>query len=213
MQPLVVFGASGHARVIIDAARCAKNFELIGIFDSQHAAGHMVDGVRVLGTDDLLPKLTAANPSLAGIIGVGDNRRRQAVVETILGQVPDFSFATVVHPAAVVAADVVIGPGTFLAAGAVVNTGSRIGSHAVINTNAGVDHDAVIEDFGFVGPGAALAGTVRMGRAAFVGTGATVAPNVTIGADVVVGAGAVVLRDVPTGATVVGVPARPIADR
>jgi sugar O-acyltransferase (sialic acid O-acetyltransferase NeuD family) len=213
MQPLIIFGASGHARVIIDAARRAKNFELIGILDSEHAAGHMVDGVRVLGSDEALSKVRGANVAVAGIIGIGDNRRRKAVAEAVLAKLPDFKFAAVVHPAAVVAADVVIGAGAFLAAGAVVNTGSRIGQHAVINTNAGVDHDNVIEDYGFVGPGAALAGTVRVLRGAFIGTGAAVAPNVTIGADAIVGAGAVVLQDVAAGATVIGVPAKPMTER
>ena len=209
MQPLVVFGASGHARVIIDAARRCGGFELIGVSDSQRSAGDVVDGLTVLGPDSKLAELRAKHSSLAGIIGIGDNGQRRAVAEAIGARARDFSFATIVHPAAVVAADVEIGAGSFLAAGAVINTGTRVGMHAVINTNAGVDHDCLVDDFGFVGPGAALAGTVRVHRNAFIGTGAAIAPNVTIGADAIVGAGAVVLQDVAPGSTVVGVPARP----
>lgn len=213
MPALVIFGASGHARVIIDATRRLGTFHLVGILDSQRPAGDVVDGLTVLGADDKLPGLRSSHAGLVGVIGVGDNRQRRAVAESVLAGAPDFTFASVVHPAAVVAADVTIGAGAFLAAGAVVNTGSRIGNHAVVNTNAGVDHDCLVDDFAFVGPGAALAGTVRVHRNAFVGTGAAIAPNVTIGADAIVGAGAVVLQDVAPGTTVVGVPARPTTGR
>ena len=210
MQPLVVFGGSGHARVIIDGARRCGTYELVGILDLQRPAGEMVDGLMILGGDAKLAELRAKRPSLSGIVGVGDNGQRRKVVEAILVAAKDFIFATVVHPAAVVAADVRIGAGSFVAAGAVINTGTRIGQHAVVNTNAGVDHDCLIDDFGFIGPGAALAGNVKIYRHCFIGTGAVITPNITIGADAVVGAGAVVLRDVAPGSTMVGVPAQPI---
>ena len=62
----------------------------------------------------------------------------------------------------------------------------------------------------------AVAGDVRgptIEQGASIGTGAKVIGPVRIGAGATIGAGAVVVDDVPAGATVVGVPARPTADR
>ena len=45
---------------------------------------------------------------------------------------------------------------------------------------------------------------------AFIGIGATVTQSLRIGRESIIGAGAVVIRDVGATSTVVGVPARPI---
>lgn len=208
MTPLVIFGASGHARVVVDAARVSGRFSVIGMLDKAVAAGSLVANVPVLGGDEILPELAARNPGLVGIIGIGDNRVREAIATSARKRVPGFPFGAVVHPAAIIASDVAIGEGTFVAAGVTINCGTRIGAHAVINTSASVDHDCVIEDFSFLAPQVALAGSVKVGRGAFVGIAACAIPGITIGADAIVGAGAAVVDDVGARAIVVGVPAR-----
>ena len=61
---------------------------------------------------------------------------------------------------------------------------------------------------GVFGPGAVLAGGVRVGARALVGAGAACRPHVAIGADAVVGTGAAVVAPVADGQRVGGVPAR-----
>jgi acetyltransferase-like isoleucine patch superfamily enzyme len=73
-----------------------------------------------------------------------------------------------------------------------------------------VEHDCVLEEAAHIGPGAVLAGGVRVGAGALIGAGAVIRPGVAIGAGAVVGAGAAVVEDVAPGATVMGVPARAV---
>jgi acetyltransferase EpsM len=208
--PLLVIGASGHARVVIDSARQAGRHRLVGVVDPSVRAGTTVEALEVLGGDDSIGAIAAAWPSLACIIGIGDNATREEVASRIAGAHPQITFASVVHPAAVVAASATLGAGAFVAAGAVINPGARIGAHAIVNTGATVDHEAEIGDFASIGPNAALAGSVVVGRGAAVGIAACAIPGVRIGDTAIVGAGAVVVGDVASGETVAGVPARPL---
>ena len=210
LAPLVVIGASGHARVVLDAARRTGRFRVVGLVDPRLPRGTEVDGAEVLGDDTTLPGLLRAHPGLACVIGIGDNAARRRVAASLAVLDPAPAFAAVVHPAAVVAASAAVGEGAFVAAGAVVNAGARIGAHAVVNTAASVDHECDVGAFASVGPNAALAGNVTVGEAVMIGIGACVVPGVRIGAEAVVGAGAAVIADVPAGVTVGGVPAPPL---
>jgi acetyltransferase-like isoleucine patch superfamily enzyme len=58
-----------------------------------------------------------------------------------------------------------------------------------------------------IGPGAILAGAVRVGAGSYVAVGAVVRDHLEIGAGAVVAAGAVVVKPVEAHALVAGVPA------
>lgn len=142
------------------------------------------------------------------ILAIGDNRARKSV-EALYRERGD-SFASAIHPSAVIAQDAVIEPGCMICAGAVVNSGSRIRAHTILNTGCTVDHDCDVGPFAHVAPGANLAGNVTVGQGGFIGVGACVVQGVTIGEWATAGAGAAVIRDVEPETTVVGVPARKI---
>jgi sugar O-acyltransferase (sialic acid O-acetyltransferase NeuD family) len=197
-ERLAVFGAGGHAKVVIEAARAAGH-EVIGVYDGDSAkVGREVLGVPVLGTEE-----EARTVSELFVVAIGDNRVREQVAKHL----PE-RFASVVHPSAVLAESAKVAPGAMVMAGAVVQPDVLIDAHAIVNTSASVDHDDVLEPFSQVGPGAHLGGNVRVGRGAFVGLGASVIQGIHIGDYAVVGAGAAVVRPVPQDVTVAGVPAR-----
>ena len=205
--PVLVLGAGGHAKVLIDAllASCAV---IAGIVDPDpRLAGTDLLGVPVLGGDDLVGEFPPSEVLLVnglGSVGAPVGRRRLFERFKEMG----YSFASVVHPSAVVAADVELGEGAQIMAGAVIQPGSRIGCNAIINTRASVDHDCLVGAHVHIAPGVTLSGGVTVGEASHLGTGATVIQGRRIGAESVIGAGALVLNDVAPAVTVVGVPAR-----
>ncbi len=206
MRPLIIFGTSDHARVVADAVPLTGQFSLLGFIDPKRRIGERVGGAAVIGTDDDVPALREAHKDLCAFVAIGENAMR----EKVAAHNASLPFATIVHPSAVLARDVVFGVGVFVAASATINCGVKIGDHSIVNTGACVDHDCVLEEFSFVSPGAVLAGAVRVGRGALVATGANVIKYVQIGDHAIVGAGATAIRNVAAGTTVVGVPARPI---
>jgi UDP-N-acetylbacillosamine N-acetyltransferase len=206
LRRVVLWGASGHARVIADILRAAGGYALEGFIEDVHPErkGEVLCGARVLGGREALPRLAAEGVEM--IVAIGDCAARLACADR--AGAAGVAFATAVHPAAVLAGDVRPGCGTVVMAGAVVNAAAQLGRHAIVNSGAVVEHDCVIEDGVHISPGACLAGGVRVGRGAWVGIGAVVVEKVSIGAGSVIGAGAVVTKDVPGGVVAWGCPAR-----
>jgi sugar O-acyltransferase (sialic acid O-acetyltransferase NeuD family) len=202
-RKLVVYGAGGHGRVVADAA-AAAGFEVLGFLDDTVPAGREVLGWRVLGTMAWL----AGQPDLSVAHGIGENAVRERVART--ADRDGISFATVVHPSAVVSPHARVGVGAVVMALAALNPGCSVGTGAIVNTGAIVEHDVVVGAFAHVASKAGLAGGARLGRLALLGSGANVLPGRSVGEGSVVGAGAVVVEDVPPGAVVAGVPARPL---
>lgn len=204
LPPLVIAGASGHAKVVIDLIRAQGLFRPVGLVDLDPAP-RVVAGVEVLGGEDLLPTLRAQGIAHA-FVGVGANKVRLAIGRRLreLG----FTLANAVSPAAILSPSVRLGQGVAIMAGAVVNADSLIDDLAILNTRASLDHDGHIGEAAHVAPGCALAGNVTVERLAFLGVGTAVIPGITIGEAAMVGAGACVVRNVPAQAKVRGVPAR-----
>lgn len=212
MRPLIIAGAGGHGRVVLDLCR-ALGREVAGFLDDVRVPGVELEGVPVLGGLALLSdavRMTAYEV----VVAIGAVRGDQIAANRLrreLGgraQAHGARLATLVHPSAVVSGLASAGPGTVVCAGAVVITGVCLGRHCIVNTAAIVDHDCELDDGVQVSPGARLAGFVRCREDVFIGTGACVAPGVTIGARTRVGLGAGVLDDLPGDVLAVGLPAR-----
>ncbi|WP_158881464.1 NeuD/PglB/VioB family sugar acetyltransferase [Amycolatopsis anabasis] len=209
-RPLLLLGAGGLAREALATARTMPgDWAPIGALDddpTQH--GREIDGIPVLGGSELVhdhPE-AAVLACMAGVRRPGSRARLVARLD-----LPVERWATLVHPAASVAAGTEIGPGTLLLAGVVVTAPQRIGAHVVAMPHVLLTHDDQVDDFVTLAGRATLAGSVHIGQSAYLGQGALVRENLKIGEFAVIGMGAVVLRDVPAGEIWVGSPARRLA--
>ena len=209
---LVVVGAGGHGREVLDVAQAVAalepgELELLGVVDDDPGPHPLLDrrGIRVLGPLEVLPGLGAAYA-----LGIGNPILRRALDEQLTAQ--GLAAASLVHPAASVGSDARLGPGLLLAAGARVTTNVEAGRHLHVNINASISHDCVLGDHVILNPGAVVTGSVTIGDGVMVGAGAVVRNGAHVGADAVIGAGAVVVADVAPRSTVAGVPARPLPE-
>lgn len=194
---VLVFGAGGHAKVVVDAARCA-GLDVVGVI------GQADDPASILGV--AVSRDPTGLEADCFIVAIGDNAARARTFASCREQ--GLTPVTVVHPSAVIATGVEFGPGAFVAAGVVVNVDARIGANAILNTGCTVDHDCLVGDHALIGPTASLCGGVEIGAGALLGAGASVTPRTRVGAWSVVGAGAAVVNDLPSDSVCVGVPAR-----
>ena len=196
-RSVVVFGAGGLAKSLIDLMRSTGELEPLVVLNDRPDRLDDVLGVPVLGGREYLEPLRELGVPHA-VNAVGAVRRiedRIAIAELLENR--GFRQPTLVDPAAYVAPSATLAEGVQVFAGAAVCSGASIGRSAIVNTNAVVSHDCVIGDFVHVAPGALLAGEVEVGRATLIGMGATAVVYLKIGASVIVGNGAVLNEDVP----------------
>ena len=210
MMDVIILGAGGHGRVVLDILLQAGKHKPIGFLDNNEAlSGRRIDGLPVLGGMERLQDIHERGITGA-IVAIGNNGVRRAFGDVIERE--GLQLINAVHPSAQLARSVSLGKGVVVAAGALVCTHCQIGDYAILNTGCIVDHESMIGTSAHVCPGVRLAGHVTVESGAFVGIGATVVQNVRIGFEAIVGAGAVVTQDVDSMTTVVGVPARVVKD-
>ena len=203
--PIIVLGAGGHAKVLIDAL-LLLGANVIGVV-APESGRQVIAGLPVLGGDEAVEGYAAGAVRLVNGVGsVARPVQRREVYEHFKSR--GYVFQSVIHPSAIIARDVELGEGTQVMAGAVIQAGSRIGANAIINTRAAVDHDCRIGAHVHIAPGVTLCGSVSVEEGAHLGSGSTVVQGISIGPGCLVGAGSLVIQDVPSGAAVAGVPAR-----
>lgn len=193
---MLIYGAGGHAKVIISILR--TNGEEISCIYDDDLAKQKIYGIAVKGIYD-----ASAFPDKKIIIAIGNNRVRRKISGLI-----HHAFGTVIHPSAIVDQSVKVGVGTCLMHHTVIQADSTIGNHVIINTSVSVDHDCCIGNFVHLAPGVILAGNVKIGENTLIGIGSILAPGLTIGKNCFVAAGSVVTKNIPDGSTVRGNPAR-----
>jgi sugar O-acyltransferase (sialic acid O-acetyltransferase NeuD family) len=206
-KPIIIIGAGGHAKVLIDALYLLKA-PIKGICLKELNPDHPgLLGIPILCADDELQKFSPESVTLVnGVGGVKDTYQRSEVFTRF--KKSGYTFSQVLHPSAVISPNAVLAEGVQVMAGAILQAGVRVAENAVINTNTSVDHDCHIGNHVHLAPGVTICGNVKIGDSVHVGSGATIIQGISVGARSLIGAGTLVHKNVPAGATVIGVPGK-----
>lgn len=191
-----LYGASGHAKVILDIIQSLSL-----------PIDHIIDDnleVKTIAGHNVCHSLSSEYLEGETIISIGNNRIRKKIADKFKGKIK----SAIVHPSAVISSSARLCKGTVIMANTSVNSEAIVGEHCIINTGATVEHDCILENFVHISPNAALAGDVKVGEGSHIGIGAVVIQGIRIGKWVTVGAGAVVINDIPDRVVVVGNPAK-----
>ncbi len=195
---LLVFGAGGHAKSILDMVKQINQFTIAGILDDDFLlTGKQVLGIPVIGSRALLPELRNQGVKLAanGVGGILDINIRIRVFKVL--EDAGYSFPVLIHPRAAIEPSAKIKNGVQVFANAYIGSETILEEKCMINTNAVISHDCIIGSYTHIAPGALLAGQVHVGANTLVGMGVTTAIGVQIGDRVRIGNGAIILTDVP----------------
>lgn len=192
-EKVYLYGASGHAKVVMDIAKLV-GMEVPCLIDDNPEVKELAGLPVVHSADNLSPI----------IVTIGDCKIRKEIV----WKLGEREYKTVIHPNAIKADSVKIGHGTVVMAGAILNPYVEVGNHCIINTGASLDHDVKIEDFVHIAPHCTLCGEVEVGECTWIGAGSTIIQQIHIGKNCYIGAGSVVVKDIPDNSLCYGNPAR-----
>lgn len=214
--PLVLVGAGGTASDVLclieacNSEEDAPRYVVKGLLDDR-SQGQAIAGQPVLGGLKLGQSLQKDIPNLHFVdcLGSPSSHMRRPDILSANG-LDDAPFASLIHPSAVCAPDLVLGAGCLIFANATLLSGVALGQHVTILSNCVLNHGVDIGDFAILASNVCLSGEVHVGARAYIGCGANVKERIKIGQDALVGLGSAVIRDVEAGTTVVGVPAKPI---
>ncbi len=196
--PFYIFGAGGHAKCVVDAARLMGIAPDAAMVDDPSARS--VLGVPIFTPADLL----RGTPFLF-TVAIGDCAVRRARFETLLGAggVPQ----TVIHPRAFVSSCARVGEGSVVFANAALDPDVTVGANCILNLGCVVGHDCRVGAHSHVSGNCSLSGGSILGEEVWFGIGSCTIQQVRIGERAMIGAGSVVTRDIPADVIARGSPA------
>ena len=109
---MILYGASGHAKVIIDILN-ACGIKIDKIFDDNFSQIKILHGINVCKPESSNEKM---------IISIGNNNVRKRISESGIAR----EYGTAIHPSAIVSPFAEIGEGTVIMQGAIIQAGSVV---------------------------------------------------------------------------------------
>lgn len=210
MKDIIVFGAGGHAKVIIDIIENQNKYNLIGLIDPFKEINSTYFDYPILGNEN---DYSILNKVHGGIVAIGDNWVRYKTTLLIRNLAPNFLFVTCIHPSVIIGRQVTLGAGTVIMAGVVINSGTTIGEGSIVNTMASIDHDSRISNFVSLAPNTSTGGKVMIDEGTAIGIGTNIIQKIHIGEHTVVGAGSTVIDDLPSYVLAFGTPCKVVRER
>lgn len=209
MRKIVLIGAGGHCKVIIDIIKNTNEYEIVGITDENEKLDNILD-IPIIGNDSVLEQIFNSGVHYAFIcIGALNNINLRNLIHKKLKLI-GFKLPILIHKNSVVSKFTHIQDGTCVMPGAIINAGSHIGKNCIINTGSVIEHDCKIGDNVHISPNVSIAGGVNVGYNTHIGIGSSIIQGISLGNNVTIGAGAVVINNINDNTLAVGVPAKVI---
>ena len=200
---LLVLGAGGHGRDVMDIALLSRKWDKISYLDDKPVSDKLT-GIHTIGK--LRDFKLFTDEFSYGFVAIGNNALRLQLINEVLEA--GFKMPTLIHPTAIISNTVEIECGSVVLAGAIINTCNKISRGCIVNIGSTLGHDCNLSEGVQVSPGANIGGCTSIGERSWICIGANVTNNISIPADTIIGAGAVVVKDITESGTYIGVPVR-----
>ena len=193
MKEIIILGAGGHTRSLIDVIELESKYQIAGIIDNELKIGDKVLGYDVIGRDEDLKKFREKYQY--AIIGVGQIKTPNIRIKLFeLLKSLNYVLPIIISPRAYVSKYAFIDEGSVIMHDAFVNANAKIGKNCIINTKAIIEHDVTIEDNCHISTGAIINGGTIVRKNSFIGSNAMAKEYIEIKANSVRGGGAIILK-------------------
>jgi len=192
MMPIVLIGAGGHCRSVIDVIEQNGQYKIAGIVDNSLSSGTNVLGYSILGNDEDLPKI--ALTFKYALISVGQIKSASVRIRLFnLALKAGFELPSIISPLAYVSKHASIGKGVVVMHNALINSNAIIGDNCIINSKALIEHDCLISKHCHISTNATINGGVTVESGCFIGSSSTTKELITISENSFIKAGSLVI--------------------
>jgi len=172
MKEIIILGAGGHAKSVIDVIELQNEYKIAGVIDNNLEKGDNFLDYKIIGNDNDLKKLRKKYKY--AIIGVGQIKTSNIRIKLFnLLKKFDFILPIIASPLAYISKRAIIEEGTVIMHHVLVNTDTKIGKNCIINSKALIEHDAVVEDNCHISTGVIINGGVIIKKNSFIGSNTT----------------------------------------
>ncbi|MGM0938220.1 MAG: NeuD/PglB/VioB family sugar acetyltransferase [Pseudomonadota bacterium] len=169
MKKIILIGGGGHCKSCIDIIESTKQFEIIGILDTNDKINSSVLNYTIIGTDEDIEKYAAKDTYFLITIGqVNTHTIRKKIFDQLIRK--QVNIATIISPNAYVSPYANIGKGSIIMHHAIVNAGATILENCIINTKAIIEHDSIISSHCHISTGAIINGSTTVLEGTFFGS-------------------------------------------
>lgn len=204
MEKLLIVGAGGLGKEVVDLILALDRFEIVGFLDDDpNKKNTLINQIPVLGDLSQLDKYHAVKPLVIAIANPGVKKRIAEIAEKA-----GFHFPNLIHPSVVFGSSVSLGQGNIIFAGSIVSTEVCVQNFITINPQCGIGHESYLHSFSTLYWGVHLGGNVIIGESCELGTHSCVLQGLKLTDNTILGAGAVAVKCIEDSGTYVGIPAR-----
>ncbi len=201
---MIVIGAKGHAREVLDILRVTSQKDKILFFDNitKYLPNETFYDHYIIKTIDEAEKILKTNPKFCLALGGSFIRNKLYNLFLSLGGIP----VDVISPESKISTLAKVGNGLNMMAFSSILGNAIVGDGTLINAYASIHHDVHIGEFCEISPGARILGNCKIGKRCIIGSNAVILPGCEIVDDVVIGAGSVVTKNIISSGVYIGAP-------
>ena len=191
-RDLLLFGAGGHSKSIIDIIESKNQWKIFGLVGDIFQVKNHILGYEIIGTDEDIARIREKISVAVIAIGkIGNCDKRRNLINKL--EMLDFEFPLVSSSSSIVSKHASIGEGSTVGHGAIINAAADIGKHCILNTRCLIEHDTKIGDNCHISTGAILNGGVEIGYDCFIGSNAIIREGLKLPPKTVISAGKTIM--------------------
>lgn len=211
-KKVIIMGGEGNGGVIASAIidmnkKCINEYSLAGYLNDYEEVGSLIHGYPVMGKLNQVNEFAIKGYYFMWAVHmIGHGKRRSELYYSL--NIPEDKLATIIHPNAFIADNVVLEPGVFVMANSYVGPGTILRKCVLVMANCVVGHNDEVGELCHLSAGCNVSSYVKIGRASDIGLGASVLEKRTIGNYSVVGANSLLTKDIGDSVIYTGSPAK-----
>ena len=188
MRKLIIVGAGGHAKSLIDLILTTEKWQIGGLVGKDEELGKSILGFEVRWTDkELIKIIDDYQYAVLGFAPLGMQKKRILFIEKL--KKIGYKLPTIISPHAHISRYSKIDEGTTVGHFSLINANSYVGKFCIINSQSLIEHDVVVGDFSHISTSVTINGGVNLGKETFIGSKSILREGLSIPKGTIISAG------------------------